>query len=101
MECEARFGRAPAWVFQGWNTGAHLVGYEGDPARRPMTRKEIQLFLDHADDQVEVALRQGNKGALTRYLDATVFKVVYAWGLRCSEASALDASDFPPPRRHP
>ncbi|WP_433432657.1 tyrosine-type recombinase/integrase [Nonomuraea sp. CA-141351] len=96
LECEARFGRAPAQVFHDWNTDVHLVGHHGDPARRPMTREEIQIFLDHADDQVEVALRQGHKGALTRYRDATVFKVMYAWGLRCSEASCLDVSDFHP-----
>jgi integrase len=95
-ECEARFGTAPAQVFRNGSTEGHLVGYQGDRERRPMTREEIQLFLDHADDQVEVALRQGRKGALTRYRDATGFKVMYAWGLRCSEASALDVADFHP-----
>ncbi|MGJ6963792.1 tyrosine-type recombinase/integrase [Streptosporangium sp. G11] len=59
-----------------------------------MTREEVQLFLDHADAQVETALRRGHKGALASYRDATVFKVVYAWGLRCSEASGLDIADF-------
>ncbi|WP_240776882.1 tyrosine-type recombinase/integrase [Nonomuraea basaltis] len=29
-----------------------------------------------------------------RYRDVTVFKVVYAWGLRGSEASGLDVTDF-------
>ncbi|WP_431903199.1 hypothetical protein [Nonomuraea sp. bgisy101] len=76
--------------------GIHLVGYHGDPGRRPMTREEIQDLLDHADAQVDVALRRGHKGALARYRDATVFKVLYAWGLRCSEASALDVTDFHP-----
>ncbi|NBE96770.1 site-specific integrase [Nonomuraea sp. KC401] len=96
VECEARFGRAPAQVFNDWSANTNLTGYRGDPARRPMTREEVQLFLDHADDQVEVALRHGRKGALARYRDATVFKVLYAWGLRCSEASGLDVYDFVP-----
>ncbi|GAA2412992.1 hypothetical protein GCM10010404_83670 [Nonomuraea africana] len=94
--CQARFGRAPEQVCHEWNTDAHLVDYHGDPGRRPMTREEIQRFLDHADGQVDVALRRGHKGALACYRDATVFKVLYAWGLRCSEASALDVTDFHP-----
>ncbi|WP_199536702.1 tyrosine-type recombinase/integrase [Spongiactinospora gelatinilytica] len=95
-ECEAHFGATPVQVCQDWNTDAHLVGYQGDPGRRPMTRREVQLLLDHADEQVEQSLRQGHKGALASYRDATVFKVIYAWGLRCSEASALDVADFQP-----
>ncbi|TDD14075.1 tyrosine-type recombinase/integrase [Nonomuraea diastatica] len=94
-ECASRFGRVPAQVVPDGEE-ARLAGYRGDPARRPMTRKEVQLFLDHADDQVEVALSRGHKGALARYRDAAVFKVIYAWGLRCSEASGLDVLDFHP-----
>ncbi|MGR6917970.1 tyrosine-type recombinase/integrase [[Actinomadura] parvosata] len=66
------------------------------PGRRPMTREEVRRFLDHADDQVGQTLRQRNKGALARLRDATLFKVVYAWGLRPSETSALDVADFQP-----
>ncbi|WP_146103571.1 hypothetical protein [Nonomuraea solani] len=55
------------------------------------TREEIQGLLDHADAQVDVALRRGNKGALVRCRGATVFKVLYA-----SEVSALDVTDFRP-----
>jgi site-specific recombinase XerD len=94
QECEARFGTHPVQVCHEWNTAAHLVDYEADADRRPMTREEIQLFLDHADDQVERAIRLGRKGALAAYRDATVFKVIYGWGLRCTETSRLDATDF-------
>lgn len=93
-ECEARFGTYPVQVCHEWNTVAHLVDYEGGPERRPMTRAEVQLLLDHADGQVEQAVRRGRKGALAAYRDATVFKVIYGWGLRCSEASGLDTVDF-------
>ncbi|WP_188192183.1 tyrosine-type recombinase/integrase [Nonomuraea sp. SYSU D8015] len=95
-QCEARFGRAPEQVCPDADADGRLAGYHGDPGRRPMTREEVQRFLDYADDQVEAALRQGHKGALARYRDATLFKVVYAWGLRGSEASALDVTDFHP-----
>jgi integrase/recombinase XerC len=93
-ECEKRFGTHPVQICHEWNTVAHLVDYEGDPERRPMTREEIQLFLDYADDQVDRAVRAGRKGALAAYRDATVFKVIYGWGLRCTETSKLDTVDF-------
>ncbi|WP_236787994.1 tyrosine-type recombinase/integrase [Amycolatopsis sp. GM8] len=93
-ECEARFGTHPVQVCHEWNTVAHLVDYEGDPARRPMTRKEIPLLFDYADDQVENAVRLRRKGALAAYRDATVFKAIYGWGLRCQETSKLDLVDF-------
>ena len=93
-ECETRFGTHPIQVCHEWNTLAHLADYEGRPQRRPMTREEIQQLFDYADDQVERAVRMGRKGALTAYRDATVFKVLYGWGLRCREASGLDVTDW-------
>ncbi len=59
-----------------------------------MTRTELQTFFDYADDQVERAVRLGRKGALAAYRDATVFKVMYGWGSRCTETSRLDTVDF-------
>lgn len=93
-QCEARFGAHPVQVCHEWNTVAHLADCEGRPERRPMTRDEIQCFLDHADEQVDRAERLGRKGALAAYRDATVFKAIYGWGLRCNEASRLDTCDF-------
>jgi site-specific recombinase XerD len=93
-ECETRFGTHPVQVCHEWNTVAHLVDYEGRPGRRPMTRDECQALFDYADEQVERAVRVGRKGGLTAYRDATVFKVIYAWGLRCTEASKLDRTDW-------
>jgi len=80
-ECQARFGTYPVRICFESNTTAHLVDYEGDPDRRPMTREELQRFFDYADDRVDAAVRSGRKGALAAYRDATVFKVMYAWGL--------------------
>jgi site-specific recombinase XerD len=93
-QCEARFGTHPTRICFESNTTAHLVDYEGAPARRPLTREEVQRLFDYADDQVERATRSGRKGALTAYRDATVFKVIYGWGLRCTEASKLDIADW-------
>lgn len=93
-ECEARFGVHPVQICHEWNTAAHLADYEGGAERRPMTRKEIQLLLDHADAQVDRAIRLGRKGALAAYRDATVFKLMYGWGTRCTETSRLDITDF-------
>jgi integrase/recombinase XerC len=94
QECQARFGTHPIQVCHEWNTSRHLVDYEGDPERRPFTRNELQLFFDYCDEQVERASQSGNKGALQAYRDATVFKTMYAWGLRRTETSRLDVTDF-------
>ena len=93
-ECQARFGAHPVQICFESNTTAHLVDYEGGPDRRPMTREELQQFFGYADDQVDQAIRSGRKGALAAYRDATVFKVMYAWGLRCTETSKLDVTDW-------
>ncbi len=93
-ECEKRFGTHPVQVCHEWNTATHLADYEGTVDRRPMTREEVQAFFDYADDRVDRAIRLGRKGALTAYRDATVFKTIYGWGLRCRESSKLDLTDF-------
>ena len=94
--CQQQFGpRAhPVAICHEWNTIAHLNDYEGDPEARPFTRQELQRFLDFADSQVERAVRARRKGALAAYRDATLFKVLYGWGLRRTEASKLDVVDF-------
>jgi integrase/recombinase XerC len=95
-ECEKAFGQGshPVPVCHEWNTIAHLNEYEGRPEARPFTRGELQRFLDYADDQVERAATSGRKGALAAYRDATLFKVIYGWGLRRTEASKLDVADW-------
>jgi site-specific recombinase XerD len=92
--CQDAFGTHPVAICHEWNTIAHLNDYEGDPEARPFTRDELQRFLDYADDQVDRAVRSKRKGALAAYRDATLFKVVYGWGLRRTETSKLDVVDF-------
>jgi integrase/recombinase XerC len=81
--CEEAFGPGshPVVICHEWNTIAHLSDYEGSPEARPFTREEMQRFLDYADEQVERAVRGKRKGALAAYRDATLFKVMYGWGL--------------------
>ena len=95
-ECEKAFGAGvhPVPVCHEWNTIAHLNEYEGSPEARPFTRGELQRFLDFADGQVERAVKARRKGALAAYRDATLFKVIYGWGLRRTEASKLDVADW-------
>jgi integrase/recombinase XerC len=82
-ECVDAFGPGvhPVVACHEWNTIAHLNDYEGNPEARPFTRQEMQRFLDYADQQVERAVRAGRKGVLAAYRDATLFKVMYGWGL--------------------
>jgi site-specific recombinase XerD len=92
--CEEAFGTYPVAICHEWNTIAHLNGYEGSPEARPFTREELQRFFDYADEQVERAVRSRRKGALAAYRDATIFKVIYGWGLRRTETARLDVADF-------
>jgi integrase/recombinase XerC len=94
--CEEAFGPGvhPVAICHEWNTIAHLNDYEGDPEARPFSREEMQRFLDFADEQVDRAARAGRKGALAAYRDATIFKVMYGWGLRRTETSKLDLVDW-------
>lgn len=94
--CEKAFGTGvhPVAVFHEWNTVAHLSDYEGSPEARPFSREELQGFFDYADDRVAVAASSKHKGALTAYRDATLFKVMYGWGLRRTETSRLDLVDW-------
>jgi site-specific recombinase XerD len=94
VECEKAFGTYPVAIVHEWNAITHLNGYEGDPEARPFTREELQRFLDYADDQVERAVKAKRKGALAAYRDATVYKVIYGWGLRRTETAKLDLVDF-------
>ena len=94
--CEKAFGAGvhPVAIFHEWNTVAHLSDYEGSREARPFSREELQGFFDYADDRVEVAASSKHKGALTAYRDATLFKVMYGWGLRRTETSRLDLVDW-------
>ena len=93
--CEREFGPQvyPVAIVHEWNTIPHLNDYEGDPEARPFTQEELQRFLIRRR-----AGRPGGgskrKGALAAYRDATLFKVLYGWGLRRTEASKLDVVDF-------
>lgn len=94
--CEQEFGPGvhPVPIVHEWNSIAHLQGYEGEPEARAFTREELQRFLDYADDQVDRAIHTKRKGALAAYRDATLFKVMYGWGLRRTETSKLDLTDW-------
>jgi site-specific recombinase XerC len=72
----------------------HLQDHEGAPEARPFTGGEPQRFLDYADDQVARAVKSKRRGALATYRDATLFKVIYGWGLRRTETSKLDVAAF-------
>jgi site-specific recombinase XerD len=86
----------PVQVFHERNTAAHVSEHEGRPERRPLTRAELQAFFDAADGHVERAAGWRRKGWLAAFRDATLFKVVYGWGLRRREAAMLDVADFAP-----
>jgi site-specific recombinase XerD len=91
-----RFDQVPAQVCHEWSTVAHLNGYEGSPARRPLTHDEMQRLFDYLDDRVDRVARSGRKGALTALRDAQMIKTAYAFGLRRNELCRLDIADLRP-----
>ena len=95
-ECEQRVGVRPVQVCHEDNLASHVADYEGRPERRPLTRAELQAFFDAADDGVERAAASRRKGWLATFRDASLFKVVYGWGLRRREVAMLDVADFAP-----
>jgi integrase/recombinase XerC len=92
--CEEAVGATPTQIFHEWNTATHVVDYEARPERRPLSRPELQTFFDLADSRAVAVAASGRKGGLAAFRDATLFKVVYAWGLRRREAAMLDVGDF-------
>jgi site-specific recombinase XerD len=92
--CEQHFDTHPVQVFHEWNTAAHRSETEARPGNRPMSREELQAFFDHCDAEVARTAKSGRKGWLAAYRDATLFKVVYGWGLRRRETSKLDTVDW-------
>lgn len=88
------FGSHPVQIFHEWNTTAHVIETEARPQVRPLTRVEVQRLLDHADERAFQAYGSGRKGWATAYRDATLFKVIYAFGPRRREAAMLDVYDF-------
>lgn len=93
-ECEQHVGEVPRQICHDGNRAVHVADYEGRPGRRPLSRGELQRLFDTIDDAVERAGRSGRKGWLTAFRDATLFKTIYGWGLRRTEAAMLDVVDF-------
>jgi integrase/recombinase XerC len=92
--CQRHFGTHPVQVFHEWNTAVHRSETEARPGNRPLSRDELQAFFDHCDAEVERAAKSGRKGWLAAFRDATLYKVIYGWGLRRREASKLDTVDW-------
>ncbi len=96
QQCAGRFDQVPSQVCFDHNTVAHLVDYEGSPARRPFTYDELQHLFDFLDDRVGRAAASKRKGALVALRDAQMIKTAYAFGLRRTELCMLDVADLRP-----
>jgi integrase/recombinase XerC len=92
--CEVEFGVRPVQVLDERNTICHVVEYEGQPGRRPLSREELAMFFDHCDARVSDRRARRRKGSLAAFRDAAMFKTIYAWGLRRGETASLDITDF-------
>ena len=79
-ECVTRFGSHPVQICHDWNTAVHRTEFEGQPARRALSRAELQRLFDSADEAVDDIVRRGRKGFGAAYRDAVMVKVAYAVG---------------------
>ncbi len=59
---EELFGTHPSQVFFDWNTARHVQENEAQPEKRAFTKRELQDFFDHADEQVSAVVASGRKG---------------------------------------
>jgi len=50
--CEAEFGERPVQVLDERNVIRHVIEYEGQPGRRPLSREELVMFFDYCDARV-------------------------------------------------
>lgn len=92
--CAERFGQQPEVVFHEHNTSPHVLEYEGDPRRRPLSYDEVQSLFDAADARVDEKRTRGRKGATSALRDSAMLKFCYAYGLRRSEVSGVDLVDL-------
>lgn len=93
-ECQERFGCHPDVVFHERNTAPHILDYEGDPRRRPLTYDEIQALFDSLDARVETIRAHKRKGIMSALRDSAMLKFCYAYGLRRGELCGLDLADL-------
>ena len=61
-------GARPVQACHEGNTAGHMAECEGRPERRPLTRAELQVFPDSADDHVERAAGSRRKGSRILHL---------------------------------
>jgi len=100
--CWEAFGRRPVQVFDDLNVIRHLQEYEGAAAgNRPFTREELAEFFAFCDARVSGRRALRRKGSLAAFRDATIFKTMYAYGLRRNEVVRLDVADFGPNPHRP
>jgi len=98
--CGQQFGGMFAPVISEFNRATHRQE-TAEPSKRPFSVRELQEFFDLADLEPERILNAGRKGALSAWRDATMFKTIYAWGLRHNEARHLILPDFAQNTRAP
>jgi hypothetical protein len=94
VECEKHFGTHPIQISHDWNSAKHILDVEGRPQRRALTRAELQLLFNAADEMVEEIRRHGRKGAVAAFRDTALLKTAYAFGLRRQEVVRLEIHDF-------
>ncbi len=98
-----RVGEIPAQICHEWNNAIHVDVSEGRPERRPLTRVELQVLFDVADERVVEIGRSGRKGWLAAFRDATRVHAVHPPGLplTCDPPGGTGILGLTPRASHP
>ena len=94
-ECEQRVGEVPVQICARGEPCGPRFGLRGPPRAPAVYPRRAPGALRHCRRcGRRTALRSPHKGWLSAFRDATLLKVIYAWGLRRTEAAMLDVCDF-------
>jgi integrase/recombinase XerC len=100
--CERLFGRFPIQICHELNMVRHATDYEGRPdGNRPLSKAELDRSFAVANERVARARRAGRKGELAAYRDAVLYLTILGWGIRRTEASFLNVTDWRANAAHP
>jgi len=92
--CDGCFGLRLVQLLDDRNLIVHVSDWESDPARRAMTRGELESFFDFCDRRVAGRRALRRKGSLAALRDCALYKVAYGFGLRRTELVRLDVCDL-------
>ncbi|MDD2734549.1 MAG: tyrosine-type recombinase/integrase [Desulfuromonadaceae bacterium] len=95
-EIYRRYGYQPVQICHSENCIPHIYDRELTKERQPLSHDQISTFFNNTDELIEAACKFGAKDFRPLQRDKALFFIVYAGGLRASEAIGLNLGSFQP-----